>query len=301
VPLNELGALPTGFFAYFQTTPEDVFQGALGMSGSDAPGSAALEKLTKELAKSAKEAGARTLIGAFSFERSLQIMPAASPAKLTEVQQKFFSSIKEAKGEKLPGIKGVPDFKPNERTHRGIQLSFVSIELDFSEMEKQLQQQQQPGAKAMIEIMKKLIGEKQQTWFGHNDKANIQITAKSWEQAQAALDAYLDGKGTVGQEKAFIEARKQLPGQANAVVLVSAPNLARFIGQIVPEVLKEFGMNLPAPNIPPATEPSYLGIALTGQPERGAFDVWISGAAVKEFRRVLEPIFQGIGGGVGGR
>ncbi len=296
--LNDMGGLPAGFMAYFQANPGDAFSPATGtMPGSGTPGFEALDKLAKELAKSAKEAGAKTLIGAFSFERSIQVMPAATPAKLSEVQQKFFETLKGTKDSKLPGIKGVPAFKPNERTHRGIQLSHVAVELDFAEMEKQLLQQQNPAAKVMIEIFKKAIGEKQQTWFGHNDKANIQVTARSWEAAQAVLDAYLDGKGTVGQEKAFTDARKNLPELSNGLALISAPVMARFFAQIFPEVMKEVaGVNLPTPNIPAATEPSYLGFAGTATPERAGFDVWISTAAVKEFRRVLEPIFQGLGG-----
>jgi len=142
----------------------------------------------------------------------------------------------------------------------------------------------------MPAIMKKLLGEEVNVWFGTDGKNVVQLSAPNWNAAQGLLDQYVQGKKTIGNEQAYKDARVQLPKETSFLILTDIPSFAQNIVG-----------SLPLP-IPPVGKPkaSYLGLSVTVQPEQGSFDLWLPGASVQEIYKMAEPFIKMFGGRLGG-
>jgi hypothetical protein len=115
-------------------------------------------------------------------------------------------------------------------------------------------------------------------------------------RARKQLDTYLDGKKTVADEKAFQEARKQLPVNANVIGLIDAPRYAELISGFMQTFLT-LGANRPSNTSFSKTrevKSCFLGMAVTLKSERASFELWLPVAAVGEFRRMFEPLFKSV-------
>src|SRR5205085_2703165 len=113
-------------------------------------------------------------------------------------------------------------------------------------------------------------------------KTYIWLTGKDWETARRSLDAYLDGKETLGEQQGFLDTRKQLPARASMVMLA---DLIRYL-HLVGDVLRWQAGQGAAPAPAAKGKPSYLGMAITLQSQIGAFDLWVPASAVGEMRKM---------------
>src|SRR4029077_20199413 len=86
------------------------------------------------------------------------------------------------------------------------------------------------GGDEVKKALTKLIGEGINTWFGTDGKQFLTVSAKSWDDAKEQIDAFLDGKETIGSVKAFATSRKQLPGDATMLAPVDAGRFAFDMG-----------------------------------------------------------------------
>ena len=111
----------------------------------------------------------------------------------------------------------------------------------------------------------------------------IQVTAKDWESAQKTLDQYFKGQGTVGDDKAFMAARKLLPKQASAVVVVDVVQYVGDILDFITPILQSSGApGLPAKFPKPVKDkPGFVGFAATLRPDHGAMDFAVPAETVK--------------------
>ena len=148
---------------------------------------------------------------------------------------------------------------------------------------------------ATIESMKRLVSERTTYWFGTDGKRYVQVSGKDWDAARKLLDAYLDGKETVGSDEAFQAVRKQLPAEASQVVIADVGRMLGSFGdymKAIVEALPAFpGLNLS--ELKPARgEPTYAGVAVVLKSGSVGVTVAIPPAAVKTGRIVLAPLFE---------
>jgi hypothetical protein len=145
----------------------------------------------------------------------------------------------------------------------------------------------------MKHMMKKILGERMNYWFGSNGKSFVMLVGDDWEGAHKQLDTYLDGKKTIADEKSFQATRKQLPANATVIVLIDAPRYAELISGFMQASLP-LGASRPSNaslSKAPEGKSSFIGMAVTLKKERASFELWIPGAAVGGFRRVFEQLF----------
>jgi hypothetical protein len=190
-----------------------------------------------------------------------------------------------------------PKVKANAEKYRGFKFHSVSMAWDFDKMMAKSGELPQNVKEQMIETIKKSLGDGTNAWFGTDGKVLVQITAKDWDTARKLFDGYLDGKDTAGGTASFTQARKNLPAEATVVMVFDVPRYVEFTVQLVRAMLT----TVAAPNMPdfkaPAGKYSYFGMAATLQSERGCFDLWLPGSAIRDFRELFEPLLKGFLGG----
>jgi hypothetical protein len=213
----------------------------------------------------------------------LQVWHYKDPAKAVEAQIKVFEAMKPGGSFQTAMLKDKPELKTNAQTHRGFKLNAVSLQWDFDKIAES-----NPAGKQMVEVMKKMMGEGMKSWFGTDGKVYVQVAAKDWESARSHLDQFLDGKNAIGQEKAFQEARKQLPAEATILGVIDAPVYGQMITEIMQVALKGQGIPFPIPTLKAEKGKSYFGMAVTLRPQHGSMDFWLPASAVQEFRKMVE-------------
>jgi hypothetical protein len=213
-------------------------------------------------------------------------------AKASSAQLQLFKALVDGETfNNIPTKKAA--VQEGHQKHRGFTLHHADLVWDF----EKLIENQPLGGKEAAEAMRKMMGDGMKTWFGTDGKVLAQVMAKDWAGAQKRLDAYLDGKATIGKELAFEQTRKQLPTQANVLLLYDVPLLARNMATMMSTMFGALGqgeLKLPAQKEKP--KPIYFGAALTMQAEQFLVDVWVPAKAVYEVQKLLDPILQGFGG-----
>jgi hypothetical protein len=144
--------------------------------------------------------------------------------------------------------------------------------------------------KQFIESMKSLLGEKNNVWFGTDGKIMVQVNAADWTAARKLLDQYFKNANTAGDVKALREVRKQMPPRTSVLGLIDAVSL---FGKAAEAFKPLLGAQLPAgwPQMPPKGTAGYIGLAVTLQPNRGSFDLFLSADATQEFfKAFIKPL-----------
>jgi hypothetical protein len=217
--------------------------------------------------------------------RGIQVWKYADPAKAMEAQRKLLESLPSGGSYQFTVLKDKPEIKVDERSHRDFKLTRAKFTWDLDK----LSQGVPGGGQAMTDAMKKLMGEGLTVWFGTDGKTYVQISGKDWPEARRYLDAYLDGKETLGQQAAFLDARKHLPGRTTMLVMMDLPQYARALGQIFLAMMRgQAGAEADEQPAAIKSKASYLGMAITLRPEVGSFDLWLPGSVVGEVRKVFE-------------
>jgi hypothetical protein len=205
----------------------------------------------------------------------LAVWQYADPARAADAQLKLLQSFGSGSSFSMMQFKDKPEIKANERTYRDFKLNFAKFTWDLDKMAERIP----GGGERALESMKKMMGEAISTWFGTDGKRYVQVTAKDWAQAKHILDAYLDGKNTIGAAPAYAEVRKHLPAQSTLLVLIDLP---RYVGSIM-SMFRGQDTEAPAPS----GKPTYLGLAVTLRPELGSLEIWVPASAVGEVRKAL--------------
>jgi len=151
------------------------------------------------------------------------------------------------------------------------------------------------GKEEFKTAMEHMMGQGMTVWFGTNGKINVQAFAQDWPSAQRQLDRYLDGKDTLGQQPAYLEARKEMPSEATVFALLDALRYAhRVIEPFRQLYFKEHGgaaATTPAPT-PASGKPSYLGVVVQLQAEHAGFQVWVPATATQDLYKAYEHMFR---------
>jgi hypothetical protein len=217
------------------------------------------------------------------------------PAKAVQAQLQLFQTISNIESYNQLKLKKAT-IKPDDQKHRGFTLHHADLVWDFEKMLDAAI----GGGKEFEEAMRKMIGDGVKIWFGTDGKTVVQVSAKDWAAAQKTLDDYLDGKKRIGDDAAFQEARKQLPGQTNVLMLYNVPELMDSIRTMIGTMFRATGQG--EIKLDPAKErpkPTFLGLAITLKAEHASLDVWIPAATAREVQKLIEPFLQVFGGPIG--
>jgi hypothetical protein len=224
--------------------------------------------------------------------QGIQVWQYEDPVRAATAQLKLFESLQGGESYSSGMLKEKPKVSPSAKKYREFDLHKVALAFDIEAMaEKSLPQ----GAateelkKQMVGMLKKMIGESHEIWFGSNGKQFIQVMAKDWETAQKLIDQFLEKKSTVGDLEAFKEARKQLPADSSLTMLIDVPKYATLMTEAFEPLLSLFPVPIPAGILTPATPGTtcFMGTAVTLQPERASFDFWFPGKAANEIYKMF--------------
>jgi hypothetical protein len=246
------------------------------------------------------EAEPGSMVESFTVPGSgLKVCSSKYPDKASAAELELMKHLKAGSSYMSRIIKGQPEITAAARTYRGFKFHSASFAWDLDAMMDQgagglvttdAQKEQEKSA------LKHLVGERVNLWFGSNGTSVVTLVDDNWEAARKRLDAYLDGKLTTADEKAFQETRKQLPDRATAIGLLDAQQYAEVLAGFIPA----FGApaaDRPATAAPartPKGQSSFLGMAVTLKSERASFELWIPVTAVGEFRSAFRPFFEGV-------
>jgi hypothetical protein len=294
-PLDRLGTLPRGEALYTagRLSPE-LAKAMAALSREFAAGededraAQAIERYTDLLA------GAEGWLSAGSGPQgSLQVLTAKDPAMLAEAHLKVLRNLPEAGWYQNIVLKEKPEVREAEQTHRGFALARATLRLDLEASAGTIPDENL--RQATIESMRRLVSERTTYWFGTDGKQYVQVSGKNWDAARKLLDAYLDGKETIGSDEAFQAVRKQLPAEASQVIVAEVGRTLGSFGdymKAIVEALPAFpGLDL-AELKPARGEPTYAGVAVVLKPGSVGATVVIPSAAVRTGRTVLAPLFE---------
>lgn len=240
-------------------------------------------------------AGPKESLNSFNIPLSgLQVTTFADPAKGVEATINLLKALKEGETFGNAPLKGKPELKVNAEKHRGFTLNKFSASWDIDKVVEQSLQGNPLAANMkdkMTEMMKKMLGEGINQWFGTDGKVVVQITAKDAASAKAMLDQYLDKKNPLSAQQAYQSVRQQLPADTTLVGLMDA---ASYFGMIAETMQTTLGGMVPLPPTFPGQAPKggpyYLSIAVTLQPQTGSFDLYVPGGAANTLHKMfIEP------------
>jgi hypothetical protein len=240
------------------------------------------DKEVKQAQAEVAEAGPEALLADFNIPmQSLQVWRFKEPANAVAAQLKLYQALKPGGSYQTALLKEKPEVKANAQEHGGFKLHEVSVRWDFEKTAEKLK-----APKEMADALQKIMGEGLQFWFGTDGKVVVNVFAKGWDEARNQLDDFLEGRNTIGQQKAFAAARKQLPDQTTVLAIIDPLVYAQAIAEYAKTLLPQF----PIPEVKAEKGKCYLGVAVALHPQRGAFDLWLPGTAISEIKKMVEPV-----------
>ena len=300
--LTEIGTLPAGFMVYGASAPDKNAANPLQPFMQPlltTPDSKEGKELKALLDQTAQTGAGLTLEAGNIPSGGIMVSEMDDPRKTTELQLKILTLIGKHESLQKPLLIKNVTVKPNAQTHRGFELHAYTYEIDLEAIPAD-----QPEQQMIIDAMKKIFAGKQQAWFGTDGKVFVQVAGRNWAEAQKTLDQFFDKKNSIGGQKSFQMARKQLPAQASELYLIHSPALVSFFMEFFYAGAKAAGLPDLGPLPKPALKPGqgdYLGFAVATQDTRGRFDLWIPGSMARDIQKAVEPIIKKLiqdGGGI---
>jgi hypothetical protein len=189
-------------------------------------------------------------------------------------------------------LKAAPKVAAAARKHQGYAFTEVRLAFDFEATVKDLPDALKENALAQI---KNTVGEKMTVWVGTDGKSVVQLAAKDWDAAAAALDRFLDGKDPLGDTAGFKLTRKNLPADASLLVLLET-------GQTLTTLMDALrGMEGAIPDFPKVGkikplkgEPTYVGAAVTLKGDTATANLFLPAPAIAVGRKMLDNLFRNV-------
>ena len=289
VPFKELERLPADRTYYVAMKASAALYKNLGSLVSGLPNVDTKDAVTlmEELAK----AGPDIAVGGGSFPiAGLNVYQYDDPAKAVAATLKMYRNM----DPKISNLMEKPVVKKDAEKHGDFKLHFAQLAYDFDKMAEPIAQKGEAAKKQYIESMKGMLGEKTNVWFGTDGKTVVQINAPDWPSARKMLDQFTKGAETVGDLKAFRAARKEMPARTSFLGLIDAVQMFGTIMEVVKPLIPAGQIPPGWPNLPPKGTSSFVGMAVTLQPLRGGFDLFITAAAAQEFyKAAVKPLVGG--------
>lgn len=284
--LEQFGKLPLGQMMYtaYEMAPETAKLLA-GLSDDEA-GKKVAEALSAAKGKS-NYASSNYPIAGLTFQEF------ENPAKALEATLGMIKGMGEGKSFSGGMVKGQPVVTPDAATFKDVKFTEYKIAWDLEKMAEAIP----GGAEAMKVVMTKTMGTELHGWMGVDGKRMVTVTAKDWDAAKARLESYY-GSQSVGGNAAFQSTRKALPAAASMLAMMDAGPYAYAMADLactVANAIPGIPINLPKEIKPTKMAPTFIGMAVTLQPERGSFDFYLPVAAIQTIEKVVKQVMQGDG------
>jgi hypothetical protein len=294
--LESLKRLPAGFLSYtgseldakmfklFQPLTQGIFADPETEAGK------AVAKAMEQIVA----AGPKSSIVAQNVPlKGLTVTEYNDPVKALAGHMQMMEAL--AKGEQfqfMPVKDGIK-IKKNAQTYRDSEWHQISMKWDLDKMFADIP----GGGEELIKGMRKMMGDGITIWMGVLDKSVVGVSAPDWQTAQQLLDQYANRKNDLSDDNNFRTLREHLPKESSIVQIINMSKYLDVVGKMVAPMLAALGQNL---EIPASKEksPAYVGFATTLESRRISVDVFISGGAMREVQRVVEPIMRNFGGGI---
>lgn len=291
IAFKDLGRMPKGraYYSAFKTSAA-LYKGLGSLMvgiplGSGGDESKEIAAVLEELAK----AGPIDRMDGYAFPMNgLQIYHYDDPAKAVAAQVKLFKAMAESDPKSI-GFRAKPVLKMDAQQFGDFKLHSVELAWDFEKMAEPVAQRGDEAKKQYIEAMKQILGDKLTLWFGTDGKVLVQVSAANWETARKLLDQYSKGSGTIGEVKAFGDARKEMPARTSFLMLIDAVNIFGVMLDAFRPMIP--GGQLPAGWPAKGTATGFVGMSATLQARRGSLDLFITAAAAQDFyKAVVKPL-----------
>lgn len=272
---ERLGQLPNDQLFYLGF---DLNKNLFEKLGSWATGFGLQEKDVQALAKAGPKGGVQSVdlplsgVQAWDFEK---------PALAVEAYLKLYRNMEQTGAffQNMP-LKAKPKIKAKAQKYGDTTFHSAQMVWDFEKLIKQAIPQGAPVPDELIDQMTKMykgmLGEKLNVWFGKSGNQLVTVSANDWNHAKKLLDKYTSGKGA-GASVGFKQALKNLPKKSSVVALV---DLERY-GELILNVVKQFGAQLPIPDGQKSETPGYVGFSVTLSKERASLDLAITTLAAR--------------------
>lgn len=283
---DDLGKLPLDSAIYMYMNldaklAEQMQNLSMRMIDSMAPGS-------PELAR-AKEAfhglgSIETIGGVTMFQgmRGLNVSKVRDPKAYVAASRAMMLALKPG-----PGAAGFyKDIKIEQgaQKHRGFSFDHMVATLDFDKVAG-------PNPAGAASLRATFGGDSMNTWLGTDGQRVIQVMAPSWDDARARIDAFLDGKASIGATAGYKAVRSRLPEQSTVLMLASAQGLVRMIAAQMEAAAGKEAKPAAAPD--PAGEPALFGGSLTPRlPSSYEFHLVVPTGVGPVFEKGLAPVFR---------
>jgi hypothetical protein len=293
-PFAELERLPSGqaYYAAERPTPEMLealaplifgVQGDPNDENEDKAIKAALAKIVK--------AGPQEGVSSAGFPPSgVSNFRFRDPAAAVEGQLDLARALKKGGSYAQVALKDKAAIKLKAEKYKDFEFHAVELPLDLAATVDRADKTGALGEevkKKLTDFYKKNYGETLRYWVGTDGKTLVNVTAPDWKTAQKQLDAYFTGKGTVGEEVAFKEFRKELPADATLIAAVDPVRYGVFLGEAFRIGFEGAAMGAiqlpPGFPVPPEKHvPTYFGTAVTLSEKRASVDVFFSAKGINE-------------------
>ena len=273
---KRLDKMPAGEVFYIGMNMSPAMVKSLGsmMTGMvadpDAKGGKALAEAVNEWAKT----GPSQSVAAMKYPLAgVSVAKSADPDKTLAAAIKMFKAMGAGGAYQNANLKKKPEIKEKAEKYKDIEFTSVHMVFDWDKTMAATGGQQLPAAakKAMVQGMKKLMGESLNTWVGSDGKEIVQVYGKDWAAAKKLLDQYFEGTDAVGADKAFVARRKELPHEATFLMEMDVIQYGAAILDFMKPMLAASAPGVAA-NIPNPVKgtPGYIGMAVTLSPDAAA-------------------------------
>ena len=290
--------MPAGQLAYTGITLTPVLTTTLRswLFGVSSDPSTEEGKSLEKAMKSWKEAGLRRRLETTNVPMSgVQVRQYENPAKAVAAQLEVFRTLKKGSVFQQFTLKDNPVVKEKAQKYGAFEFHSVRCRWD---LDKTLEGLGAPGVgpnKAMTEMMKTVLGDGMNLWFGTDGKVVLQVNAKDWPTARAQIVSYHDREGTLDETGPFKAVAGNLPAHASLFTLIDVPLYMEVTVKTMLAAASNAGASIPPGFDKPAVKPAttYLGLAGTIESGRANVDVWLSATTIHDvYKMYVEKLIQ---------
>ncbi len=288
-PHTELGKLPAGLGQYtgskFGKKFVETMRGLnpeFAPAEDDAKANELIEKRQAELVAAGPQG---EVSGSGTPDASLTVAKYAEPKKAVDALINCYAAMSAGGRIQSAVLKDAPKVTKDARKHAGFTFTEMQLAFDFEATVKDLPE----GLKeTTLGQLKRTVSEKMTLWLGTDGKTVIQVTAKDWATATGLIDGFSESKKSVGDTAGFALTRKNLPADANLLLMVETGytlttliDALRAMQDVVPGFPK-------IGNVTPLKgDPTFIGVAVTLKGDTATLNLFVPCAAIGAGRKIV--------------
>jgi hypothetical protein len=287
VSLARLGTLPSGQVSYSASAlgpiaaeTSTLLLGAFSASDTDPTAKETIDGLLRALA--AHDRNVTLSAGRMLASGGLEVTESKDAERIVADRLAVLNSLTKTGTFANVPLKAKPQIAEKAEQIGALALHAAHLKFDLDKAVLDLPNDVKESTKASI---RRAVGEEMHLWFGSDGKQVVQVIAKDWADAKSLVESFLNGTTSLATDDSFQFTRKQLPAEANMLIVLDAARSASTL-------LGVFGgtAGSPPPEAAPASKPAYIGLALVLKERHAAIEVFIPAAAVEQIRKALQPL-----------